>query len=335
MRTPALGVALVLAVATMSAGAMPAAAAPTLSGRLDALVGGFPGGTAIWIGDPSAAQPLYTKNADTQVIAASLWKLAVLAEVERRVDLGQLRYDDTIVIEPEDVTEDGSFEAPGTELTVDEALERMITISDNGTAMAFWRILGAGSINTLLSKSGIAGFHVAADTSEDNIVTARAVGTYFTKLAKGQLVSKTASARMLTRLERQQINDRIPAQLPEGTRVAHKTGDLAGLVHDAGIVITPRSQRVVVAMTWDTDDDPATELISHVAGAVYSEAITPPASSGTSPTQRSTRSGGSGRAKAAGGASRASSTTTQAAGFSKAGSVAPATRQIKTPAPRR
>jgi beta-lactamase class A len=277
MRLRALALALALAVAPMAVGT-PAVAAPTLSGRLDVLVGAFPGGTALWVADPAAAQPLYATNADERVIAASLWKLAVLAEAEHQVDLGRLRYDGTIVIEPEDVTEDGSFEAPGTELTVDDALERMITISDNGTAMAFWRILGAGNINALLSTSGIAGFRVATDPSEDNIVTARAVGTYFTKLAKGQLVSKAASARMLQRLERQQVNDRIPAQLPEGTRVAHKTGNLVGLVHDAGIVFTPRAQRVVVAMTWDTDDDPATELIAHVASAVYSEAITPPAS---------------------------------------------------------
>ncbi len=277
MRLRAFGLALALAVAPMAVGT-PAVAAPTLSGRLDVLVGAFPGGTALWVADPAAAQPLYATNADEPVIAASLWKLAVLAEAEHQVDLGRLRYDATIVIEPEDVTEDGSFEAPGTELTVDDALERMITISDNGTAMAFWRILGAGSINALLSTSGIAGFHVATDPSEDNVVTARAVGTYFTKLAKGQLVSKAASARMLKRLERQEINDRIPAQLPERTRVAHKTGNLVGLVHDAGIVFTPRAQRVVVAMTWDADDDSATELIAHVASAVYSEAVTPPAS---------------------------------------------------------
>lgn len=277
MRCASVVIALLIAVTTLPLGGMTALAAPALSSRLDALVDTFPGGVAVWIADPAKTEALYAREADTEIVAASLYKLALLAEVEHQVELGTLRYDDTVLIEWEDITDDGSFEAPGTELTVDEALEAMITISDNGTAMHFWRTLGGKDVNAFLEKSGISGFHVAEDPSEDNVVTARAIGTYFTKLASGELVSKAASKRMIDRLERQQINDRIPAQLPEGTRVAHKTGNLVGLVHDAGIVFTPRSQRVVVALTWDTDDDAATELISHVSAAVYSEALKAPA----------------------------------------------------------
>lgn len=277
MRSAVVGVAALLAVLAVPLGASPAAAAPSLNARIDELTGSFPGDAALWVADPALPQPLYARQADRSVIAASLYKLALLAEVEHQVELGKLRYADTIVIEWEDITDDGSFEAPGTELTVDEALEAMITISDNGAAMHFWRTLGGKDVNAFLQKSGIGGFHLAEDASEDNTVTARAIGTYFTKLAKGELVSKAASKRMLDRLERQQINDRIPAQLPEGTRVAHKTGNLVGLVHDAGIVFTPRSPRVVVALTWDADDAAATELISHVSAAVYGEALKAPA----------------------------------------------------------
>ena len=82
---------------------------------------------------------------------------------------------------------------------------------------------------------------------------------------------------MIKRLERQEINDRIPAQLPEGTIVAHKTGNLAGVVHDAGIVFTPLGARVLVAMTWDTDDDVAVQFISQLASTLYTAVIAPPA----------------------------------------------------------
>ncbi|MCQ9368738.1 class A beta-lactamase-related serine hydrolase [Brevibacterium sp. 91QC2O2] len=40
-------------------------------------------------------------------------------------------------------------------------------------------------------------------------------------------------------LARQQFRDRIPALLPEGTPVLHKTGDLAGIYHDTGVVELP------------------------------------------------------------------------------------------------
>lgn len=83
----------------------------------------------------------------------------MLVEAERRVDAGDLRYDDTITIEDEDITADGTFEVAGTELTLDEALELMITISDNGAALALWRVFGPESINATLRDAGMEDHH--------------------------------------------------------------------------------------------------------------------------------------------------------------------------------
>jgi beta-lactamase class A len=245
--------------------------------QLDGLVAGFPGGAGIWIGDPTVAAPLFTHDPDQQVIAASLYKLGVLAEAERRVDAGELHYSDTILIEPEDITSDGSFEDAGTALTLDQALEAMITISDNGAALALWHVLGGANIDATLEKAGIADFHVAFDDSEDNIVTPHAVGTFFTLLARRQLISPAASDRMLARLERQQINDRLPAQLPPDVVIAHKTGNLSGVSHDAGIVYTKTGPRVVVVMTWNAPDDEAASFISSVGSLVYGANLEPAA----------------------------------------------------------
>lgn len=86
---------------------------------------------------------------------------------------------------------------------------------------------------------------------------------------------------MLGRLERQQINDRLPAQLPEGTRVAHKTGNLGFITHDAGIVWNKAGDPiVVVAMTWDVWEEEAVELIQDLGSLVYANAIANPANVG-------------------------------------------------------
>lgn len=275
MRPVVLAAAFLAATLSLPLTGSRAAAAP-LRSQIDQLADAFPGGAGIWVGDPAFHDPLYTREADREIITASLYKLAVLLEAEHQVDLGKLSYSDTITIEQEDITEDGSFEGPGTELTLDEALEAMITISDNGAAMHLWRMLGPANINAYLEKSGISGFHVALDEDEDNYATPRAVGTYFTLLANKKLVSAAASDRMLKRLGRQEINDRIPAQLPEGTIVAHKTGNLGGVVHDAGILFTPHGPRVLVAMTWDADDDTANDFIAHLASTVYAAVQAPP-----------------------------------------------------------
>jgi len=277
MRGSAFGLAVVLALAGLVPGAPAAASTADLVQHLDQLVSAFPGGAGLWIADPNTGKTLYSHDADEPIITASLYKLAVLTEAERRVEAGQLHYGDIITIEDEDITEDGSFEVAGTELTLDQALEAMITISDNGAALALWHVLGPENINATLRNIGITDFHVFLDWNEDNVATPRAVGTLLTLLAKRQLVSAAASDRMLARLERQQINDRLPAGLPQGVVIAHKTGNLPGLTHDAGIIYTPAGPRVVVAMTWDAYDADAYAFIANVASIVYSTLLEPPA----------------------------------------------------------
>ena len=277
MRGAALLLTSTLVVLGVIPGAPAAAGTAELVQHLDALVGSFPGGAGLWIADPNLSTPLYSHDADEPIVTASLYKLAVMVEAERRVEAGQLHYSDIITIEDEDITEDGSFELSGTELTLDEALEAMITISDNGAALALWHVLGPENINATLERIGVKDFHVFLNFAEDNIATPRAVGTLLTMLAKRQLISAAASDRMLARLERQQINDRLPAELPQGVVVAHKTGNLPGLTHDAGIIFAPSGPRVVVAMTWDAFDADAYAFIANVGSVVYSALLEPPA----------------------------------------------------------
>jgi beta-lactamase class A len=245
--------------------------------QVDGLVKAFPGDTGVYIADPLAPQPLYTHDADVVFIAASLYKLGILAHVESLVDAHALAYTDTIEIQPEDITEDGSYEVSGTVMTLDEALEAMITLSDNGTALALWHSLGPDNINATLQRLGLSDFHVANDDNDDNTASARVIGQYFTLLAQRKLVSAAASDRILGRLERQQINDRLPAELPAGTVVAHKTGNLGFATHDAGIIYTPAGPRVVIGMTANTDEEEAVHFLGGLGALVYSAVLEPPA----------------------------------------------------------
>jgi beta-lactamase class A len=272
-----VAVVLALTVLVAALGTRPARASTSdLVVGLDAMVRSFEGGAGLWVADPAATQPLYSAGADERVVTASLYKLGILLHVESLVEQGRLSYTDSLTIEDEDITDDGSFESAGTVLTIDQALEEMVTYSDNGTALAFWHTLGPEGINATIQAQRIGDFHIALSADEDNVATPRAVGTYFTLLAKRQLVSPAASDRMLARLERQHINDRLPSQLPEGVTVAHKTGNLAGLTHDAGIIFTPQGPRVVVAMTWDAPEDVAAGFIAGVGSLVYSALLEPP-----------------------------------------------------------
>jgi beta-lactamase class A len=274
MRLLAAGVAVCVLFGTL---AVPAAASTAdLVIQVDGLVKAFPGDTGLYIADPLVPQPLYTHDPDVPFIAASIYKLGILVDVESLVDSGALKYSDTIEIQPEDITDDGSYEIAGTVMTVDEALEAMITVSDNGTALELWRSLGPDSINATLQRLGLGAFHIATDDNDDNTVTARVVGQLFTLLAQRKLVSAAASDRMLARLERNQINDRLPAQLPDGTVVAHKTGNLGFATHDAGIIYTRSGARVVVGLTANTDEEEAVHFLGGLGALVYSAVLEPP-----------------------------------------------------------
>src|SRR5438105_8767348 len=272
-----IAVAVVVCVLLGTLGRAAASSTADLVIQVDGLVKAFPGDTGIYIADPLSPQPLYAHDAAGVVIAASLYKLGILAHIEHLVDAGTLHYSDTIEIQPEDITDDGSYEIAGTVMTVDDALEAMITVSDNGTALALWHSLGPDNINATLRALGLADFHVANDDNDDNTATARVIGQYFTLLAQRKLVSAAASDRMLARLERQQVNDRLPAELPAGTVVAHKTGNLGFATHDAGIVYTPAGPRIVVGLTANTDEEEAVHFLGGLGALVYSAVLEPPA----------------------------------------------------------
>jgi beta-lactamase class A len=241
--------------------------APGAVTAIQAAVDRFSGGAAIVIADGRSGRMLHAVAPDERVLAGSLYKLGVLVEAERRIEAGTLRPGDRIEILPEDQAEGGSFTAAGTILTIDEALEAAIVVSDNPPALALVRLLGPASIESTLEREGIAGLRFGPDGAQ---TTARAVATLLGKLARGSLVSPDASRRMLSRLAREQITDRIPAALPDGEVVAHKTGSLGFATHDAAIVRGPGAAPVVlVVLTWDSGEDEAIALIKTVAATVH------------------------------------------------------------------
>ena len=263
-----------VAVASQTAGPRPGAqaAAPALivtpeaADRIDALLKRQSGRAAVVVAGGRTGEMLYAVDADEPVFAASLYKLGVLLEAERRIDAGALGPADPITVTAADQSESGSFTAAGSVLTVDEALERTIVLSDNASALALIRRLGISHVQTTLDREGI----YLRFTADGAITTARGIATFFGELIRGSLVSREASARMLSRLSRQRTVDRLPAALPADAVIAHKTGNLGFATHDAGIVTGPGGAPIVlVVLTWDSAEQDAIYLIKEIALLAY------------------------------------------------------------------
>ncbi len=83
----------------------------------------------------------------------------------------------------------------------------------------------------------------AFDQGMNNTTDAAGLAMLFEKLASGQAVGAEADAEMIAILKRQKHNEGIPAGLPPGLEVAHKTGEVTKIHHDAGIVYARRPVR--------------------------------------------------------------------------------------------
>lgn len=107
------------------------------------------------------------------------------------------------------------------------------------------------------------------DEFTPNVTTAKDIGWLYAQLLQGLVVSPEASAEMLMLLTDQQVNDRLPAYLPEGTVVAHKTGNLEGIVHDAGVIYAPAQEVIVVVLSDEVNPDEAIEFIAWLGELTY------------------------------------------------------------------
>jgi beta-lactamase class A len=105
----------------------------------------------------------------------------------------------------------------------------------------------------------------------NNTTTAYDLMLIFDKLAKGQAVNVGASAEMVTILLDQRFNTIIPAQLPSGVKVAHKTGSIVGVHHDSGIVYLPDGRHYVLVLLSQgiKDEKAAVTLMANLSRRIY------------------------------------------------------------------
>lgn len=233
--------------------------------------------------------------ADSQFHAASTMKVAVMIELFRRVDAGGLALEQPVLLVNEFASladgssyalsaadEDGDttlYQRVGMRVPVRELLEGMITQSSNLATNAVLALVGPAETSRAAAMLGAEGMRVlrgvedikAYERGMSNTASAAALATLMTAIAEDRAASPASSAAMRAVLLRQAFADEIPAGLPAGTRVAHKTGQITAHLHDAAIIY-PRdgTPYVLVVLTRGITDTPrASRLIADLSRIVW------------------------------------------------------------------
>lgn len=231
-------------------------------------------------------------DADKSFHAASTMKVPVMIELFRQARAGTLSLSDPLPIRNDfrsivdgssyklsegDDSDKEVYAVMGKTMTLGQLCDAMITVSSNFAANLLIEKLGVANIRRTVTALGAGGMQVlrgvedqkAFDKGLNNGTTARGLMVLLDRIGHGQAVDPESDAAMIEILKRQAFNDAIPAGLPPGTPVAHKTGNITRIHHDAAIVYAPRPYVLVLLVRGIGDRKKSAGLMAELSKAIY------------------------------------------------------------------
>jgi beta-lactamase class A len=266
----------------------------SLRGRINSVLSAHPGAeAAIYYRELSRPDSLIF-NADLSFHAASTMKVPVMIELFKRVDSRTVSLNQTVVLDNSfpslvdgtpfslDRNSDSDvslYARIGQTATLGELNELMIAHSSNFATNVLLKLLDAKTVNATAHALGARNMTVlrgvedskAFDKGLNNTTTARDLGVLLAGIEQGTVASRGSCAAMKTVLLHQEFSAEIPAGLPPGVPVAHKTGWITATLHDAAIVYPRgRSPYVLVVLTRNIPNEKEAQvMIADISRQVY------------------------------------------------------------------
>ena len=238
-------------------------------------------------------------HGDRAFHAASLMKVGVLLGVLDDVAEGRFTLDDRLHVRnrfvsaadgrpfrvaPERDADEAVHAKRGRTMRIGDLAAHMIRTSSNLATNLLLDLVGVEGVREALAARGCAEVVVRRGVEDErafeagivNTATANALVRLFRAIENGEGISDASRALALDILFGQAFTSGIPSGLPdavrEAARVAHKTGSISTVQHDAGLVYLPerRPYALAVLTEWDADQTSGrTDLVAALARAVY------------------------------------------------------------------
>jgi beta-lactamase class A len=259
--------------------------------RLPASRGSF----SVWAG-PVAGEPVTAHTVCEQHYAASTMKLALVIAAYREAELERLDLDGEVGVhndfhsaadgtpfslDPTDDSDPRVWQRLGSRVALRWLCSRAIVRSSNLATNLVLEVVGPQAVAETLARADATRSCITRGIEDataraagmTNLVTARDLAVTLQRLAGGSLLSVRGSTEVLGFLGAQQINDGIPAGLPPCTPVAHKSGWVDGVSHDAALITPPDAAPFIFIMctTSELAEQEGLDLIAAGAAAAWDD----------------------------------------------------------------
>ena len=203
--------------------------------------------------------------------AASTMKTAVMIEVFKQAEVGKFKLLDSIEVrnrfrsladgssfsvDPQDDGDPELYRSAGTRVTILSLVDRMITKSSNLGTNLLIELVSPEEVTKTAQELGATNLKILRGVEDEkafraglnNTTTALDLVRLFERLARCDILTREACKEMVSILMRQEDKSKIPALLPVGVKTAHKTGSIAAVEHDSGIIFLPDGREYILVI---------------------------------------------------------------------------------------
>ena len=187
---------------------------------------------------------IFEKDAHKQAVSASMIKVPIAAAALLHVQNGTWCLDTPFSVHDADILPDSiPFENGARTATLAELLTWMLVISDNTATNVLIRAIGFDAVNAFCHTIGLVSTELqrkmldfdAIKEGKNNYTSPADMARLFDALYEHTILSPTLCQWLLDTLKKQRVQDGFLRYIWQDVSLAHKTGCLDYLNHDAGV----------------------------------------------------------------------------------------------------